>query len=165
VVTSRREECVRCLDAGADDFLIKPFHPDELMSRCRAILRRRLRFLGPRLCFGAVELNQVDHTITYTGVSIALAPQDCKLLEFMVQKQGKQIRRSDLLTRVGLEKPGSRLLLVPGKLSPTSGVARAGDSAIVTVRGVGYRVQCMCQSSRPCLIHGPRPAAQPARRA
>jgi DNA-binding response OmpR family regulator len=149
---------------GADDFLAKPFNPLEMMSRCRSLLRRRSHYTAPRLCFGRVELNRVDHTVTYDGVPIDLSTQECKLLEFMVQLQGKRFTRSELLPQMGQSMPAANphLGCAPvnyprRKLSVAAPVYRSTDSAIVTVCGVGYRLQCTCHGPKPCLVHPSRP--------
>lgn len=167
VISARSKECVRCLNTGADDFLAKPFSSCELMARCRALMRRRLCFIEPHLHFGAVDLNQLDHTATYSGVPVSLTKPECRVLVFLVQLQGTRISRSGLLLRLGQAQSSPSVQSASNaalhrRLPVAEEIECCGDSAVVTVRGVGFRLRCTCHSQKPCLIH-PRTAMQPHR--
>ncbi len=97
---SKVQERVRCLDLGADDFVLKPFSFHELMARCRALLRRRDRFADPMLRFGGVDLNRMERTVAYEGTRVELTAKEFALLEFLMLRRGASCSRAELLAEV-----------------------------------------------------------------
>jgi DNA-binding response OmpR family regulator len=145
---SQIQERVRCLDLGADDFVLKPFSFHELMARCRALLRRRERFADPVLRFGGVEMNRMERTVNFEGVSIDLTAKEFTLLEFLVLRRGVCCSRSELLTQVWHSTPeaGTNIIDVyvtylRRKLAASHPEDETRDSVIETVRGSGYRLR------------------------
>jgi two-component system, OmpR family, KDP operon response regulator KdpE len=99
-VTEEAEK-VRAFDAGADDYLTKPFGPDELVARLRAVLRRRARGPSePRIVIGELELDLAAHTVAVSGQSVHLTPTEFALLRTMVRNRGRLMTHSDLLREV-----------------------------------------------------------------
>ena len=98
VLTGRSDvqERVRCLDLGADDFVLKPFSFHELMARCRALLRRRERFADPVLRFGGVTLKRMEHAVSYEGADVELTAKEFALLEFLMLRRGACCSRAEL---------------------------------------------------------------------
>jgi DNA-binding response OmpR family regulator len=150
VLTGRSDvqERVRCLDLGADDFVLKPFSFHELMARCRALLRRRDRFADPMLRFGGVTLNRMEHAVSYEGVGVELTAKEFALLEFLMLRRGACCSRAELLIEVWHSTPGAGTNVVDvyiTYLRKKLGVARPEDkvwtSVIETVRGLGYRIR------------------------
>lgn len=158
VLTARREPEVRlrCLEIGADDFMLKPFSFAELRARCRALQRRRSP--GLILRHADLEVNRVDHTVTRAGETIALTNKEFSLLETLLLHKGRVVPRSTLLREVWtLERDcGTNVVDVyvnylRRKLRDTN--ARAGADAeadvsamrplIQTVRGHGYAIGLM----------------------
>ena len=145
---SRVEERVRCLDLGADDFVLKPFSFHELMARCRALLRRRERFADPVLRFGGVEMNRMERTVLYAGMRIDLTVKEFTLLQFLMLRRGACCSRAELLSQVWHSTPDAGTNIVDvyvtylrKKLAAALPEDIFGNSAIETVRGSGYRLR------------------------
>ena len=150
VLTGRSDvqERVRCLDLGADDFVLKPFSLHELMARCRALLRRRDRFADPMLRFGGVALNRMAHAVSYEGVGVELTAKEFALLEFLMLRRGASCSRAEVLTEVWHSTPEAGTNVVDvyitylrKKLGAAHPQDTAWTSAIETVRGSGYRMR------------------------
>jgi DNA-binding response OmpR family regulator len=145
---SKVDERVRCLDLGADDFVLKPFSFHELMARCRALLRRRDRFADPMLRFGGVELNRMERTVSYEGSWVELTAKEFALLEFLMLRRGASCSRAELLTEVwrstteaGTNVVDVYITYLRKKLAAAHPDEDVWTSAIETVRGVGYRLR------------------------
>ncbi len=145
---SQVQERVRCLDLGADDFVLKPFSFHELMARCRALLRRRERFADPVLRFGGIEMNRMERTVSYEGVRIDLTTKEFTLMEFLMLRRGVCCSRAELLSQVWHSTPESGTNIIDvyitylrKKLSAAHPEDELADSVIETVRGSGYRVR------------------------
>ncbi len=150
VLTGRSNvrERVRCLDLGADDFVLKPFSFHELMARCRSLLRRRDRFADPMLRFGGVELDRMAHTVTCNGARVDLTTKEFALLEFLMLHRGAACSRAQLLSEVWRSTPEASANVVDvyitylrKKLAAAHPDDSAWTSVIETVRGLGYRVR------------------------
>jgi DNA-binding response OmpR family regulator len=88
------------LDTGADDYLTKPFHMDELAARIRASLRRATKATANVLKCGDLELDPVKHTVTKAGANVQLLPREFALLEFLMRHPGDVFSSEALLQRV-----------------------------------------------------------------
>jgi DNA-binding response OmpR family regulator len=143
MLTARADEVdfVVGLDAGADDYVAKPFRLAELLARIRALLRRR----AP----GTVEVNGVRmdlgaRLVTVAGTEITLANKEFELLRVLIQHAGQVVTRDEILTEVwnGPELKTSKTLdmhvsWLRRKLGEDGG--RGTEQRIATVRGVGFR--------------------------
>ncbi len=95
------EDKVRGLNAGADDYITKPFSPKELMARIHAVLRRLdVKGSGESLIFDELELNEDQRRVTIQGRPLAFGPTEFRLLHFFLTHQGKVYTRTQLLDRV-----------------------------------------------------------------
>ncbi len=137
------EDLVRGLDAGADDYLAKPFKFDELLARIRALVRRGGASRTELLNYGPVELDRLKHKVRLSGKGLDLTAKEFHLLEHFLMRPEEVIRRTDLLEKVwDLHfDPESNVVDVHvGNLRRKLREA-AGIELIHTVRGVGFRLQ------------------------
>lgn len=132
---------VRGLDAGADDYLVKPFAFEELAARLRALVRRGAREPhGPRLEVGPLALDEADRTVTIEGRPLPLTPREFSLLECFLRHPGRLLTRDNLLDAAwpyGIAVTPNTVEAYVHRLRDKLGPAGA---LIHTERGVGYRL-------------------------
>jgi len=145
MLTSRDavEDVVRGLDAGADDYLAKPFRFEELLARIRALGRRGGAERLDVLRYGPVTLDRLRHTASINERALDLTPKEFQLLEFFLLHPEEVVRRTTLLEKVWDMHfdPESNVVDVHvGNLRRKLSRA-AGSNMIVTVRGVGFSLR------------------------
>ncbi|HEY9792337.1 MAG TPA: response regulator transcription factor [Candidatus Obscuribacterales bacterium] len=131
------------LDTGADDYLTKPFHMDELAARIRSVLRRATKATGNVLKCGDLELDPAKHTVKKAGESIQLLPREFALLEFFMRHPGDVFSSEALLQRVWhseseatAEAIRTCIKRVRQKLDKDN-----EESLIETIARIGYRLR------------------------
>ena len=140
VITARDAVADRVagLDAGADDYLVKPFDFDELAARVRAVLRRRAGRAAAVLRVGELELDTAAHQVRWKGRDVALSAREYALLEALADRPGAFLSRSQLEERlygwddeIASNAVEVHIHALRRKLDPT---------LIRTVRGLGYTI-------------------------
>lgn len=138
----RWQERVEGLEAGADDYLAKPFQMEELSARLKALIRRVVGARQSLLCCGNLILNLETQRVTVDGLEIELTRFEYRMLEYLAQQQGKVVSKDDLCNYLYPHDadPESNVLTVllsrlRRKLDP-DGIR----NPIETVRGRGYRL-------------------------
>lgn len=142
-LTARSEDYsqIAGLEAGADDYITKPIRPKVLLSRVKALLRRRVVSddFSNKLELGDIIIDKEKHTVLYKNLKVELAKKEFKLLELLTSKPGKVFTRQEILENVwGLEVVvGDRTIDVHiRKLRE-----KINDQYIKTVKGVGYKFE------------------------
>jgi DNA-binding response OmpR family regulator len=145
MLTSRdaTEDVVRGLDAGADDYLAKPFRFDELLARIRALHRRGGAERLEVLTFGPISLDRLRHAVTVRDRPFELTPKEFQLLEFFLLHPEEVVRRTTLLEKVWDMHfdPESNVVDVHVGNLRRKLAAAAGEQLIQTVRGVGFSLR------------------------
>lgn len=144
MVTAKAEEADRVegLEHGADDYLVKPFSPRELVARVRAVLRRRAPELSREVLeVGSLKLNTATHSVTLGGQSIEMSPTEFKLLRFLMAHPSRVFTRAQLLAKVwgDYSQIEERTVDVHMRRLRCS-LGSEGEAFVETVRGVGYRL-------------------------
>ena len=137
-----REDVIRGLDVGADDYLTKPFDFRELLARVRSLGRRRPTLEQPAIRFGDLELDRLRHEARLDGRTLDLTPTEFRLLEALMRVPGAVVSRTELLDRVwGMSfDPGTSLIDVHIANLRRKVEASGRPRLIVAVKGVGFRL-------------------------
>ena len=146
MLTARREEQdrIRGLSLGADDYLTKPFSPQELVLRVGAILRRMRSAPGEAsatLTLGQLEIDTAAHVVRVAGESVELTPTEYKLLLLLAERRGRVQERAHLLESVWEAAPDIQTRTVDMHVQRLRAKLGVAGEMIETVRGFGYRLR------------------------
>jgi DNA-binding response OmpR family regulator len=130
------------LVAGADDYLPKPFSPNELRARVRALLRRPQTTLSEQLECGEITLNTTSHSVMHAGTKLDLMPKEYSLLEYLLRKKNAVVKKEELLRHVWgvYSRTSSNRLEVYIRYLREKIDIPYGTNLIQTVRGMGYKI-------------------------
>ena len=134
-------EKVAGFDAGADDYLTKPFHTEELLARLRALLRRAAGQASPTLACGGLRLDPRSARASVNGEPLRLTSLEYRLLHYLMMQQGRVISRTELVEHLydqDFDRDSNTIEVFVGRVRKKIGADR-----IETVRGLGYRLVCL----------------------
>lgn len=154
MLTARGDEAdkVAGLEAGADDYIVKPFSPAELLARIRAVLRRRApEQAGEPLVVGALHLEPATHRVSRAGEPLKLGPTEFRLLRYLMSRAERVHSRAQLLDSVWGDHVYIEERTVDVHIKRLREALGDAGAMVQTVRGSGYRL-----TAQP-----PAPGAEP----
>ncbi len=134
----RWSDKVAGIDAGADDYLAKPFRVEELLARLRALIRRSGGFASPVIEIGPISIDTRSSRVTVDGAAVKLTGQEYRLLAYMAHNLGKVVSRTELTEHLydqDFDLDSNTIEVFVGRLR-----RKLGADVIETVRGLGYRM-------------------------
>lgn len=130
------EERVDGIEAGADDYVVKPFHMQEIVARLRALVRRANGLASSRVAFGKYLLDLRTMEVTADGVPMELTPQEFKLVSYLVHRRGQVISQLEITEHIynqDFERDSNAVEVLVARVRK-----RLGSDVIKTRRGFGY---------------------------
>ncbi|MEP7240413.1 MAG: response regulator transcription factor [Devosia sp.] len=134
----RWSDKVQGIDAGADDYLAKPFHMEELLARLRALVRRAAGHSSNEITAGPVRLDVKAGKVTVDGQAIRLTSHELRLLSYLMHHKGKVVSRTELTEHLydqDFDRDSNTIEVFVGRLRK-----KLPDEVIHTVRGLGYQI-------------------------
>jgi len=131
-------EKVAGIDAGADDYLAKPFHMEELLARLRALIRRAQGLASPLLQCGALTLDTRSGRVTLDGRPVSLTSHEYRVLAYLMHRPGSVVSRTELTEHLyaqDFDRDSNTIEVFIGRLRK-----KLPPETIQTVRGLGYRL-------------------------
>ena len=157
MLTARGDEPdkVAGLDAGADDYITKPFSPQELLARIRAVLRRRTpEAVSDSVKVGGLMLDAATHRVAYENQELKLGPTEFKLLHYLMKHAERVHSRSSLLDKVWGDHVFIEERTVDVHVKRLRESLGAASAMVETVRGSGYRLTAIT-TQKPTAAHTP----------
>jgi two-component system OmpR family response regulator len=134
----RWSEKVAGFDAGADDYVTKPFQVEEVLARIRALIRRAAGHASAELECGGLVINSGSGRVTVDGAPVKLTAQEFRLLDYLMHHKGKIVSRTELTEHIydqDFDRESNTIEVFVGRLRK-----KLGADYIHTVRGLGYRL-------------------------
>jgi len=134
----RWREKVAGFDAGADDYLTKPFHTEELLARLRALLRRAAGHASAELELGPLAIDTRGARVTVNGEAVKVTSHEYRLLAYLMHHKGKVVSRTELVEHMydqDFDRDSNTIEVFVGRLRKKLGI-----NIIQTVRGLGYKL-------------------------
>ncbi|WP_296082559.1 response regulator transcription factor, partial [uncultured Agrobacterium sp.] len=135
----RWSDKVAGIDAGADDYVTKPFHVEEVLARVRALIRRAAGHASSEIVCGPVRLDTKSSKATVNGVTLKLTSHEFRLLSYLMHHMGEVVSRTELVEHMydqDFDRDSNTIEVFVGRLRKKLGV-----DLIETIRGLGYRMQ------------------------
>ncbi|MCY6381507.1 response regulator transcription factor [Hoeflea prorocentri] len=135
----RWSDKVAGIDAGADDYVAKPFHVEEVLARVRALIRRAAGHSSSEIICGPVRLDTRGAKATVDGSTLKLTSHEFRLLSYLLHHQGEVVSRTELVEHMydqDFDRDSNTIEVFVGRLRKKIGV-----DMIETIRGLGYRIQ------------------------
>ncbi|WP_453996258.1 response regulator transcription factor [Bacillus nitroreducens] len=138
-------DIINGLEIGADDYIVKPFDPNELTARVKSVLRRSILLESEKdnLIFDNIEIKMKEYRVLINGIQVLMAPREMELFYYLAMNPNQVISRQQLLDRIwGYDFDGDpRTVDVHIKRIRDKLLAHEADWSVVTIRGVGYRFE------------------------
>ncbi|MBF0094932.1 MAG: response regulator transcription factor [Alphaproteobacteria bacterium] len=135
---SRWSEKMTGFNAGADDYVTKPFEMEEVVYRLRALIRRSSGHAQPELTCGGVRLDTLGGKVTIDGIPVQLTAHEFRILSYLMHHQGRVVTRTELMEHVHdrhFDSDSNVMEVLIGRIRK-----KIGGGTIETVRGLGYRI-------------------------
>jgi len=135
----RWSDKVAGIDAGADDYVTKPFHVEEVLARIRALIRRAAGHASSEIVCGPVRLDTKTSKAIVNGMALKLTSHEYRLLAYLMHHMGEVVSRTELVEHMydqDFDRDSNTIEVFVGRLRKKMGV-----DLIETVRGLGYRIQ------------------------
>ena len=134
----RWSDKVQGIDAGADDYVAKPFHMEEVLARIRALVRRAAGLASNEIVSGSVRLDSRSGRVTVDGQSVKLTSHELRLLSYLMHHKDKVISRTELTEHLydqDFDRDSNTIEVFVGRLRK-----KLPEDCIQTVRGLGYQI-------------------------
>jgi two-component system, OmpR family, response regulator len=135
----RWSDKVAGIDAGADDYVAKPFHMEEVLARLRALIRRAAGHASSEIICGPLRVDTKSARVDVNGEAVKLTSHEFRLLSYLLHHQGKVISRTELVEHLydqDFDRDSNTIEVFVGRLRK-----KLGLDIIETIRGLGYRIQ------------------------